>query len=579
MSLYVGSQKVCPIITVGSGVSNGVDCLRTISNNNVTTPTTSTTFSTPADAINVTSAYSFYYMFYRNPYVTTVDCSSVQTVTGARAFYCFLDQNYMNQNLGPTSVNFSNLTTVSGEYAFYQAFRSCRKLATINFSNLTTVSGSNAFEAAFEYTYLTTISFPKLEYIANGAFQRAFYNNSTLQSAYFGGLKGSTIGDVTYPFSSSDTSSYYYMFNNCPNLTEIHFRADAKNKVKNFIGYSSKWGASNATIYFDIDAAIINFNITPSTGNTIYLGGDLVEGNSASTDLDDKLGVIYNSNYPMAIRHYSNLQPNQVVTTTVDLTSLSTSNYIELQTGVSDCTAKFIIDGVEYNPTSTSGGNYRLAVNVDSATNIQYSVEKSGEYKKSTGTVSNYNNVTQEITVTMEQASSRTVTLQYPFTTDRNYLSHLIYDSAEDWHNEYVIDDNLEAIVDSHYQSWETYTNVSNNGYITFTTGDDPSTLLVNAGGENYNPFYGVWISTVGPQSAYDDQPWADWQEDPFGDGGEWLFKVSQNESQNQDYTKTLQANTTYYISFLYFLPEYSNYDQESNPGFKINKIQFDVAL
>ena len=578
MSLYVGSQKVCPIITVGSGISNGVDCLRTISNNNVTTPTTSTTFSTPAGAINVTSAYSFYYMFYRNPYVTTVDCSSVQTVTGARAFYCFLDQNYYNQSLGPTSVNFSNLTTVSGESAFYQAFRSCRKLATINFSNLTTVSGSNAFEAAFEYTYLTTVSFPKLEYIANGAFQRAFYNNSTLQSAYFGGLKGSTIGDVTYPFSSSDTSSYYYMFNNCPNLTEIHFRADAKNKVKNFIGYSSKWGASNATIYFDIDAAIVNFSITPSTGNTIYLGGDLVEGNLSSTDLDDKLGVIYNSNYPMAIRHYSNLQPNQVVTTTVDLTSLSTSNYIELQTGVSGCTAKFIIDGVEYNPTSTSGGNYRLAVNVDSATNIQYSVEKSGEYKKSTGTVSNYNNVTQEITVTMEQASSRTVTLQYPFTTDKSYLEHMIYDSEEEWYgNGYRIgvDENngynYEALVDNNL--WDKQYSANNFGYITFTTGSETSTLTINANGEYYDGYSGVYISTVSQQQANSQNDFYDPQ---FGDGGHWMFSI-QSSFQAQDFTETLQANTTYYISFNHVI-EYNGYDEYS-PGFQINKIQFDVGL
>ena len=42
------------------------------------------------------------------------------------------------------------------------------------------------------------------------------------------------------------------MFNGCNALTEIHFRADMQATIEKQIGYSSKFGATNATIYFDL---------------------------------------------------------------------------------------------------------------------------------------------------------------------------------------------------------------------------------------------------------------------------------------------------------------------------------------
>jgi hypothetical protein len=44
----------------------------------------------------------------------------------------------------------------------------------------------------------------------------------------------------------------YMPFNQCLNLTEIHFRADVQSMVEAMTGYSKKWGATNATIYFDL---------------------------------------------------------------------------------------------------------------------------------------------------------------------------------------------------------------------------------------------------------------------------------------------------------------------------------------
>lgn len=36
------------------------------------------------------------------------------------------------------------------------------------------------------------------------------------------------------------------------NVSEIHFRADAKSVIENQSNYSFKFGASDATIYFDL---------------------------------------------------------------------------------------------------------------------------------------------------------------------------------------------------------------------------------------------------------------------------------------------------------------------------------------
>jgi hypothetical protein len=41
-------------------------------------------------------------------------------------------------------------------------------------------------------------------------------------------------------------------FNKCTALTEIHFRADMQAAIEAMSNYATKWGATNATIYFDL---------------------------------------------------------------------------------------------------------------------------------------------------------------------------------------------------------------------------------------------------------------------------------------------------------------------------------------
>ena len=93
------------------------------------------------------------------------------------------------------------LTTV-GNYAFSY----CGSLASIDLPNVTTVGNY-----AFRYCkLLTSINLPKV----------------------------TTVGE--------------YAFDYCSSLKVLHFAAKNKEAIEALSGYSNKFGATNATIYFDI---------------------------------------------------------------------------------------------------------------------------------------------------------------------------------------------------------------------------------------------------------------------------------------------------------------------------------------
>lgn len=128
MSLYIGNQKVTPtIVTRTSDVSIP---LEVTSNGELQKPTTPFTWSLPSNVTDV-KTNGLYYAFY--------NC------------------------LGLTSVDLSSLTTISGNNAFTSAFRKCENLTNVDFSNLRTISGSYALRLAFMDCYeLLILSFPSL---------------------------------------------------------------------------------------------------------------------------------------------------------------------------------------------------------------------------------------------------------------------------------------------------------------------------------------------------------------------------------------------------------------------------------
>lgn len=111
------------------------------------------------------------------------------------------------------SANLSSLRVIP-TYGLSNTFSYCPALTNVNFDSLETVDIYGLSGTFEECPSLSTISFPSLININQQAFNNVFYG--------------------------------------CLSLTEIHFRADMQETVEAMEGYSEKWGASNATIYFDL---------------------------------------------------------------------------------------------------------------------------------------------------------------------------------------------------------------------------------------------------------------------------------------------------------------------------------------
>lgn len=135
-------------------------------------------------------------------------------------------------------------TTITGSNGCYSMFSSCSNLETATFPNLTEIkSSSSCFNMFYKCTSLTEIAFPVLANIGlAGAVQSMFFGCTALSKVSFPALTSTT--DLG--------SSSGWMFNSCTALTEIHFRADMEDTITALAGYADKWGATNATVYFDL---------------------------------------------------------------------------------------------------------------------------------------------------------------------------------------------------------------------------------------------------------------------------------------------------------------------------------------
>lgn len=165
----------------------------------------------------ITGPYAFRYLLEFSKGLVTADFPSLLEVNSSTG-YGLYDMFYGCSAL--QSVNFNKLHTVVGISAMYRMFYSCTNLNSIDFTNLTKISGNTICTNMFyNCKSLTSISFPSLITI-----------------------------EGTNPFGTSNS----YIFNLCTNLLEIHFRNDMQGFIESLAGYNDKFGATNATIYFDL---------------------------------------------------------------------------------------------------------------------------------------------------------------------------------------------------------------------------------------------------------------------------------------------------------------------------------------
>ena len=154
--------------------------------------------------------------------------------------YVMLEYSFANNNQ-LTDVYIQS-TDLNSALRLQYTFRSCGALKNIHgLDKVVSMALFNTFngtglDGELHFDSLTTMG------LCQGAFA-----NTKITKLYFPSL---TTFSVSNPFGSS---KYVSMIQNCADLVEMHFRADAQATVEALTGYGSKfWGPSTLTIYFDL---------------------------------------------------------------------------------------------------------------------------------------------------------------------------------------------------------------------------------------------------------------------------------------------------------------------------------------
>lgn len=231
-------QMPAQIMSIPSS-GGGIGVPREISVNGVfQMPSGSFAFSLPSTVTDV-GAHVLQYAFYDCASLTSVNFSSLTTVSGNNAF-----SNAFFRCTGLTSLSFPSLTTVSSNYAFSNACFGCT-FALVDFSSLVTVSGINAFGSAFQScNNLTSVNFSSLTTVSgSSAFSSAFKDCTGLTSLSFPALTTSSFG--------SNTNQFDGMLSGVTGCT-VHFPAAIQSTIGNWASVQNGFGGTNTTVLFDL---------------------------------------------------------------------------------------------------------------------------------------------------------------------------------------------------------------------------------------------------------------------------------------------------------------------------------------
>ena len=367
---------------------------------------TSVTFP---NVVNLSGTQGLRYTFAQCNSLTSVSFPNLTTVNGLSVFASAFRDDYNNNTM---SISFPNLTTVNGFGNFEWAFCNNHAIKTVSFPNLTSILGNRDWYAIFaDCNNLTSVSLPNLTSVGSSSMVDAFGGTAITRIDF------PSLSTVQIDSFQTQEGAWDKIFRNCSSLTEIHFRTDMANVIPTMIGYSEKWGASNATIYFDLGAATVNFEITPSQDTSIYADGTLVVNNTIELGANSEhTYTIINPNYPI---YYGTVMVGAEGTTTTvskDITSVSGHNLI-INTNVSDCTVTFNYNGLTKSATTVTSTSYESDdLYSESSITVGYTVSKEG-YITKTGTIA-FNN--SDVSINVELKSSDLDLSNYTYTLDAN---------------------------------------------------------------------------------------------------------------------------------------------------------------
>ena len=206
---------------------------------------------------------SLKYAFYGRLGITSVDLSSLQSVGVYGLSSAFQDCK------GITSIDLSSLQSMK-DYGLSSAFRGCTGITTsIDLSSLQSVGVYGLSSAFQDCKGITSIDLSSLQSVETYGLSSAFRGCTGITSISFPSL--------TSVYSNSfGNISVTGAFRNCTALTKIHFRADMQATIEAMSQYADKWGANNATIYFDLIGTITVNSVAYSRNepNSIRVDGN-----------------------------------------------------------------------------------------------------------------------------------------------------------------------------------------------------------------------------------------------------------------------------------------------------------------
>ena len=348
--------------TITGGGGSEVGITREIGNGIFRMPTSSFVYTIPSSATNVgprafqysfygctaltsvnlssltsiSGMYAFNYAFYNCTALTSVNISSLATLSASNAFgYAF----YNCSNL--VNVDLSSLTNITGLYTFQYAFYGCSKLTSIDLSALTSITGALAFNYAFQNcSMLTDVDLSSLATISSSSvFQNAFYGCTSLRSLSFPSLTPTSFGSSTNQFNN--------MLRGCSNVT-VHFPYNLQSVIGNWSDVTNGFGGSSTTVLFDLNAAVVDFSTDNNEDIWLSVLDDSFKNGSSYTNnlkingtptYDTKTGVLTDttgSNY-LQLTHSIDFSEAWEVKTKIKTTSDSSqltaeTNFIAEQT-------------------------------------------------------------------------------------------------------------------------------------------------------------------------------------------------------------------------------------------------------
>lgn len=220
--------------------------------------------------------------------------------------------------------------------------------------------------------------------------------------------------DKCYYISYEKDGSWYnyeIWYDSSNNVTIHKVAGDTSFTYDSFVeaGYSTSVVKDGVLLKDINDRGTIAFQITPSTGNSIYVDGILLTGNDIEVASGAHNYMIVNPNYPTYYGSITAIKDDEVWVN-VDLTQITGYN-ITINTSEPNCTVT--ING-ETATAVTSTQYVSKSLYSESSREINYSVEKSGYYTESGSVVFNNANVSLNITL----VSSDIDLTNWSYTTD-----------------------------------------------------------------------------------------------------------------------------------------------------------------